>query len=194
MKRSLWFLLQTILLCVVTGLWQAPARAQNPSGTASAKPAPTAKAAPEQPPAPVHVYRVKYVISELAEGKVINKRAYTLLALEARRSSYRVQGTVPYQMRNGSINYPAMRVSIDATVMRGTSSRAEVVSSISLSSFVPADQPDQAKGYAIDRSESANLDAMVPLGKPTVIGTMDDVVTLHQFQVEVTVTLLPQDE
>ncbi len=195
MKRSHWFLLQAILLCGVVGLGQAPACAQNPSGAgASAKPAPAAKAAPEQPPAPVHVYRVKYVISELAEDKVINKRAYTLLALESRRSSYRVHGLVPFQYPDHNMRYKEVEVSIDTTIRHGRNLCAELQSGIVLLSSVPADQADQAKGWAIDRSDSANLDAMVPLGKPTVIGTMDDVVTLHQFQVEVTVTLLPQDE
>lgn len=196
MKPSHLQLLQAALLCGLIGLGTAPpARAQNqPSSGASAKPAPTVKAAPEQPAGPLRVYRVKYVISELAESKVINKRVYTLLAMEGRRSSYRVKGTVPYQMPAGGTNYTEVQVSIDATILHGTDSHAEVQSWVSLQSFVPADQPEQAKGFAVNRSESANLDAAVRLGKATVIGTMDDVVTRHQFQVEVTVTRLSEDE
>ncbi len=101
---------------------------------------------------------------------------------------------VPFNDTNHNLRYRVAKVSIDVIVWHCTVVCDRLQSGQTLLIAAPADQPDQAKGWAIGRSDSAILDAMVHLGKPTVIGTMDDVVTLHQFQVEVTVTLLPQDE
>ncbi len=47
---------------------------------------------------------------------------------------------------------------------------------------------DKATVPPVLRSLQFRAPALVPLGKPTVIGTMDDVTSDHQFQIEVTVS------
>lgn len=184
----------------LTVLFLALAVVAAPGFTAAAqKSSDQAATEKHEKPVPV-VYSVHYVICELANGKRINSRSYTLMAAGSRsdRGSVRVTSSVPFAMgsyspRNGSgapestqLQYKNVGMSIDCDIPDVSAPARQVMVNTNINwSFMPGS--DKATHQPIFSNLQFSGPSLVPLGKPTVIGKMDDTTSDHQYQIEVTV-------
>lgn len=147
------------------------------------------------------IYRLDYVVRELEDGKRINSRNYSLSARTQEWASIRVGSRVPIGTSGsqgpGGVQYSGMQyqdvgididsrpVEHDHDFMLGTRFESSSV----VTPDKPADERDNPylKAPVIRRVRFDGY-SLVPLGKPTVIATLDDVATNRRYEIEVTVT------
>lgn len=143
------------------------------------------------------VYRLDYVIRELDSGKVINQRKYSLgVETEHGRGKewghVRVGRRVPVAMgeakpgANAQFTYMDVGLNLDCNLQeQGDGLLLETT--VEMSSVVTGGEL-AAPGIPVTRQARASMVSVVNPGKPTVIGTLDDVDSTHSYQIEVTAT------
>jgi hypothetical protein len=167
------------------------AGAQNPSGTAAA--------------APQHFYRLHFAVAELdGSGKVTNTRSYEEIAttggtqplgdqqiktgsrVPIATGSYAGNGN-PANLASTQFQYIDLGVNLD---VRDTSERGEMLGfrlKAEISSI--ARQTEVAgTGEPVIRQNVWDSIVLVPIGKPTVVFSSDDLDSKGKMQVEVTAT------
>ncbi len=165
-------------------LWPAAAAAQESSQ-------PEAKVAAS----PAEVYRLDYVIHELDNGKQINHRKYSL-SVEATHGrtagkdwgQVRVGRRVPVAVgaNDKQIQYMDVGMNLDCSLRQEDGSLL-LESRVEMSSVVTGGDL-AAPGAPVTRQARANMVSVLTPGKPTVIGTLDDVDSNRSYQIEVTAT------
>jgi hypothetical protein len=151
---------------------------------------------------PLQIYSVHYNIYELANGKRINSRSYQVMVAEPHRiggngvGSIRVGNQVPIilgssQTAGGtkmpqSIEYRNVGMDIDCSLLDAPAPAGNVLLSTRIK-WESISGKDLASGNPVLRSLIFSGPALIPLGKPTTIGTVDDVTGDHQYEIEVTV-------
>jgi hypothetical protein len=146
-----------------------------------------AKSATQELPKPLEAYRLDFSISELDDGKKINTRQYSMY-IDANDSNELKIGTrVPIETPAGVEN---MDVGTNiSSRLQARNGQLELHVSTEMSNFAI---PEQAQGHArpVIRQLKISATTLALLGKPMVIGSVDDPNSKRQFQVEVTVTKL----
>jgi len=176
MKRALSIRLAIAVLAICLPLIPNSASAQEEKGKEPA--------AAEQKP---HVaYRIEFNVREIEDGKRLNSRNYMMLVEEGDWGKIRVGNRVPYQYGEKSFQYQDVGMSIDCRPHEQGDGVALSIH-VDFSSVVP--QPQTSPTYnPVLRTERTEVESMVKLGKPTLVATMDDVVSNHSFEIEVTAT------
>ena len=146
-----------------------------------------------------NVYKVEFNIRDSSSGAAKIARRYTMLIDGSSKGNLRVGAKVPYATGsftsglNGvtgstQYNFADVGVNID-TRLHELNGRISISSDIDVSSLVQFD-----KGVASNppnptiAQTRVNVNAMVELGKPALIASVDDPVTMRKFDIEVTVT------
>ena len=142
-----------------------------------------AVAAPEKP---VHAYRLDFSVRELEEGKTINTRQYSLNLNADDPNEIKIGTRVPVESGQGQYQYMDVGTSIWCRIGERpdgipVSVKAEI------SNFAV---PDHESGHPVIRQLKINASTLALLGKPMIIGSVDDPNSKRQFQLEVTVTKL----
>jgi len=142
-----------------------------------------AVAAPEKP---VHAYRLDFSVKELEEGKTINTRQYSLNLNADDSNEIKIGTRVPVESGQGQYQYIDVGTSIWCRIGERSdgipvSVRAEI------SNFAV---PDHETGHPVIRQLKIDASTLALLGKPMIIGSVDDPNSKRQFQLEVTVTKL----
>lgn len=174
-------------------LWPAAAAAQEVS-KAGAKVQETGKAETAVQAEPVTVYRLDYVIHELDAGKRINERKYSL-SVEASRPGrkewghVRVGRRVPVAIATGASSanatqYMDVGVNLDCA-LREQAGDLLLETTVEMSSVVTGGEL-AVPGAPVTRQARASMVSLLLPGKPTIIGTLDDVDSTHTYQIEVT--------
>jgi len=143
-----------------------------------------AKATAEQP----KYFHLDLVVKELDGGKVINARRYsTTVSTDAGTSVIRTGNKVPVTTGvsgsdNTQFTYVDVGVNIDC---RGAK---EIGTDLAL--FVGAEISSAATAslHPLIRQTKWSSNVIVPIGRPTVVFSSDDVTTKGQMQLEVTAT------
>ena len=178
MRKSVQCFVVGIILGAFCGL--APLHAQEDSG----KTASPAKAQPVQP------YRLDFSLNELMEGKVINARHYSMNLSVPSSNEIKIGTRVPVATNSTQYQYMDVGTSIWAQVRpQGDEFTLAVRSEVSNLDTT------SGSGKGIDlspvvRQIKISGDTLLVLGKPIVIGSVDDPNSKRQFQLEVTVTKL----
>jgi len=165
-----------ILTLIATGIGKSSAQESNP---------PKAVSEAEKI---VNAYRLDFSVNEFEEGKKINARQYSM-NLNANDSNETKIGTrVPFESKQGEFNYLDVGTSIWCRLEERAnglpiSVRAEI------SNFAMPDQQAQ-QARPVLRQLSIKGSTVAQLGKPMVIGSVDDPNSKRSFQLEVTVTKL----
>ena len=132
-------------------------------------------------------FRVEYVVREMEEGKQTNSRRYTLLVSNDRTGKLRVGSRVPFTVQEKQFQYFDMGMNIDCRVVDQGS--ALLLTTFLESSSVAATRTlNSETSNPVTRQVRFEEDSEVLPGKPTVIGTLDDVGSNRKHEVEVTVT------
>jgi hypothetical protein len=134
-------------------------------------------------------FRVEYSVREMEDGKRINSRAYKLLVQKDEWARVRVGSRVPYLAGEKEIQYADVGINIDCRIREERDTDVTLLTTFDSSSLAREDRVvGQGMSNPVFRHVRAESASAIPFGKPTMINVVDDVVTSHQYEIEVTVT------
>lgn len=160
---------------------------------ASAQESGSAKAAPEAEKA-VHAYRLDFLVGEMEDGRKINSRQYSMNLNAGDNNEIRIGTRVPFEQKQGEYTYLDVGTNIWCQ-LRDRSDLPWVGNDVSLrvrseiSNFALPEQQRQ-NDRPLLRQLKIDASTVAVLGKPVVLGSVDDPNSKRQFQLEVTVTKL----
>jgi len=143
---------------------------------------------------PGHAYRLDFTVNEIEDGKKVNSRQYSMNLNAPDESEIKIGTRVPVEVKNSEIQYMDVGTNIwcrmrdrrDVTWL-GNDVLINVRSEIS--NFAAPDQTGQTM-RPIVRQMKIEASTIATIGKPMVVGVVDDPNSKRQFQLEVTVTKL----
>ena len=187
MRRTIAQFVALISIGLCCGLGSA--RAQDEAK--KEPPAQTAKGQPVQP------YRLDFAFNELADGKIVNTRHYSMNLTAGESNEIKIGTRVPVvSASNPNVSATAQWQYLDV----GTNIWAQlrehgdewvlVVRSDVSNLDTSGDSAHVAGSPPIVRQIKISGSTLLAVGKPMLIGSMDDPNSKRQFQMEVTVTKL----
>jgi hypothetical protein len=186
-------LTRLLLLCFVLPGWSSSiaALAQEAKEKPSGEPAVAALST---------IYRVEYVVREIEKGKAVNSRSYVLmartgrggaLALPGDRAAFRVGSRVPIVMasspkpgESAQVQYEDVGMDIDCWLREGDHGLS-VRTNLEMRSIANPEMSSTPSTPVIRRFHLEDETLVVP-GKPSLVGSIDDVTTDRRYEVEVT--------
>ncbi|HTC91967.1 MAG TPA: hypothetical protein VK699_00765 [Terriglobales bacterium] len=143
-------------------------------------------------------YRLEFKISELVNEKKLNSRNYVLVLEPHQIGKLRIGSRVPIlaQEKDKQITYLDLGKNIDSQVTSESDHTVGLRMTVEFSDVAPG---GSARGAGVGEQHHGDPDlkqmrmetsATLELAKPTVVGTLDDPVNNHTFQIEVTATRL----
>jgi hypothetical protein len=164
-----------------------PSRAQEETSETIAN----ANAAKEAHGQPVHAYRLDFSVNELEDGKKINTRQYSMNLNAGDADEIKIGNRVPVDSGPGTFQY----LDVGTNIWCRIGERAEGIPLTVRADVNNLAIPDQATGHEsssrpIVRQFKINASTLAQLGKPMVVGSVDDPNSKRQFQLEVTVSKL----
>jgi hypothetical protein len=176
-KKSLvWFAVLGIVFCIGTGAVQA-------------QETPKVKAK-DDAERPLPAFRLDFALYETEDGKRINTRHYSMNLVPGFGPSNEIKiGTrVPVETQKGEMQYIDVGTNIwSRMVEKGDSLQLEVRAD--LSNFANPEQENRTT-MPLLRQLHISASTVAAIGKPVVVGVVDDPNSKRQFQLEVTVTKL----
>jgi hypothetical protein len=135
---------------------------------------------------PVVAYRIEFDVREIEDGKRLNSRNYMMVVEDGDWARIRVGNRVPYESGEKQVQYQEINMNIDCRPReRGDSIALSV-------SMVFSSVASQTQGLPTQppvlRTERAEVESVVKPGKPTLVASMDDVVSNRRYEIEVTAT------
>jgi hypothetical protein len=181
MRKSV--LITAILILLSFALFAVPVRAQEGKASDS-KPSET------KPQADAHYYRLQFVLKELGDdGHVVNSRTYdTNVATAGRSSQVRAGTKIPVRTDDkNEIQYIDLGVNIDCDSAHDTLQGIGLHISTEISSIGNSPGSSQS-GLPVVRQNRWSSETLLPIGKPTVVFSSDNLENKGRMQVEVTAT------
>lgn len=144
-------------------------------------------------PADIHYYRLDIVVKEVGDdGKIINSRVYnTTVSTEHGVSTVRTGSRIPVNVttKGGDIQYLDVGVNIDCGEAHEIPQGVALSLTAEISSLAtPASSANV--GTPIIRQNKWRAAAVLPLGKPTVVFSSDNLENKGKMQLEATATPL----
>jgi hypothetical protein len=143
---------------------------------------------------PAHAYHLDFSINEMDGGKKINSRQYSMNLNAGDNNEIRIGTRVPFEQKQGEYTYLDVGTSIWCRLVDGTD-LASLGNDVSLrvrseiSNFAVPEQQQQSDRPLL-RQLKIDASTIAQLGKPIMMGSVDDPNSKRQFQLEVTVTKL----
>lgn len=159
-------------------------------GTARAQEAASARAKPDDTEKTTAAFRIDFALDESEDGKTINTRHYSMNLVPGFATSNEIKiGTrVPVEGKDGAMQYIDVGTNIwSRMVERGDSLQLEVRAE--LSNFANPEQESRTT-MPLLRQLHISASTVATIGKPTVVGIVDDPNSKRQFVLAVTVTKL----
>ena len=140
---------------------------------------------------PIDTYRLDYTISEIEVGKKVSTHTYTLMCQDNIKSVLKLGSRVPVPTSpaggsSTNMTYLDVGFNVDAILESNSVGDLTLTSTIEMSSI--ADSTIAGQGAPVIRQFRTDTKNSVPVGKPVVISTADDVATHRQFQIQVLAT------
>jgi hypothetical protein len=160
---------------------------------ASAQESGSAKAAPEAEKL-AHAYRLDFSVDEMEGGKKINSRQYSMNLNAGDENEIKIGTRVPVEAKPTEFQYLDVGTTIwcrlrDRSDITRLGDNVSVQVRTDISNFaIPEQQGQQVR--PVLRQMSINASTLALVGKPMVMGSVDDPNSKRQFQLEVTVTRL----
>ena len=145
---------------------------------------------------PVQPYRLDFSFNELADGKTINTRRYSMNLTAGQSNEIKIGTRVPVASGINNANMPSQYQYLDVgtniwaqlrehgdeliLAVRAENSSLDIETGQHVGAFAPP----------IIRQIKIDGDTLLVTGKPIMIGSVDDPNSKRQFQLEVTVTRL----
>ncbi len=138
---------------------------------------------------PVEAYRLDFSINELEDGKKINTRQYTINLNGNDSNDIKIGSRVPVETKAGEMQYMDVGTNISGR-LQTRNGQLELYVRAEMSNFAIPEQATGHEAHPVIRQLKIGGSTLAVLGKPMVIGSVDDPNSKRQFQVEVTVTKL----
>ena len=134
-----------------------------------------------------NAYRLEYSVNEIEDGKKINSRQYAMNLNGGDANAIKIGTRVPVETKQGEFQYLDVGTNIWSRITEranglGLEVRAEI------SNFAMNNQENNLRPLL--RQMQINGSTLATIGKPMVIGSVDDPNSKRQFQLEVTATKL----
>jgi hypothetical protein len=183
---------KTTAVCTIAILgfmicWGAAGRAQDEAQAKSGDEA-KARARADAEEKPVHAYRLDFSVNELEDGKKINTRQYSLNLNGDDANEIKIGTRVPVESGHEQFQYLDVGTSIWCRVGERPDGVALAVRA-DISNFAIPDQGTH-ESRPVVRQFKINASTLAVVGRPMVVGSVDDPNSKRQFQLEVTVTKL----
>jgi hypothetical protein len=138
---------------------------------------------------PVHAYRLDFSVNELEDGKKINSRQYSLNLNADDANEIKIGTRVPIDAGQNTFQYLDVGTNIWARIEERSDGVALSVRAENSNLAVP-EKGELLAERPVIRQLKINASTLALLGKPMIIGSVDDPNSKRQFQLEVTVTKL----
>jgi hypothetical protein len=155
------------------------------------------KSTTQEPAKPLEAFRLDCSINELEDGKKVNSRQYAMNLNANDANEIKIGSRIPVEPKPGEFQYLDIGTSVWARLetrndQLGLSVRAELSNFASAGLGTPPtpEKPQEHDPRPVIRQLKINASTLVLLGKPMVVGIVDDPNSKRQFQLEVTVTKL----
>jgi hypothetical protein len=168
-----------VALGVGGGISQA--RAQESSGST--------KTTEQEPSKPVEAYRLDFSITELEDGKKINTRQYSMNLNTNDSNEIKIGTRVPVEGKQGEVQYIDVGTNISGRLQM-RNGQLELFVHAEMSNFAIPEQAQGRDPRPVIRQLKISGSTLALLGKPMVMGSVDDPNSKRQFQLEVTMTKL----
>jgi hypothetical protein len=180
MRRTKWnvFILASALALTFLG---TPAAAASQPGNESQNDQTTKKETSRDS----SIYRVSYKVNEVENGKTINSRSYTLMARVGEREAVNIGSRVPVAFQ-GKLDYHNVGMALSCTI-RPAGEKLVVHSEFNLNTIADK-EPASVLPPPVTRQFYLQDDPVATLGKPTFVGSIDDIASNRRYVIEVTVT------
>ena len=144
------------------------------------------------------LYKVEINFRDGNETGATTDRRYTMLVMDSRRTVFKTGSKNPAvtetaQPQGGTsvastqFTYIDVGVNIDC-LLQAVGAKVAMQGSLDLSNITGDTTPVQGVRNPVIRQTKLNVDAVVELGKPTVLASIDDPLTSRKLQVEATIT------
>ncbi len=142
--------------------------------------------------ADVRYYHLDFVLKELDEsGHVVNSRSYhTGISTDGKFSSVRTGTKIPVRTNDKDVQYLDVGVNIDCGFARETPQGLALQITAEISSL-PNPVGGGETATPLVRQNKWQSMTLLPIGKPTVVFSSDNLENKGRMQVEVTATRLP---
>jgi 3D (Asp-Asp-Asp) domain-containing protein len=181
-----------MLFCVVSACTQDAAQAKSAAeakASAQAKTEAEFAAAAEKAEKSVHAYRLDFSVKELEDGKTINTRQYSMNLQADDANEIKIGTRVPIETGQSQFQYMDVGTSIWCRI--GERSEGIPLSvKAEISNFAIAEQSSGHELHPLIRQLQIKASTLAQLGKPMVVGSVDDPNSKRQFQLEVMVSKL----
>lgn len=191
MRRTIALFVAVILMWLCCGLCSARAQEQSKDESNKETPAQTAKAQPVQP------YRLDFAFNELSDGKIVNTRHYSMNLTAGESNEIKIGTRVPVATGSSPgtdvVQYQYLDVGTNIWAqLREHGDEWVLVVRSEVSNLDTATDPPRVAGWStpVIRQIKISGSTLLVVGKPILIGSMDDPNSKRQFQMEVTVTKL----
>jgi len=179
--KKLWLI--TWLMALAVGVVPAQDSAkENPQQAPKAeKPAPK----------PLGAYKLEFVLRELQDGKVINTRSYTLIVQDGyRHADLKIGSKVPVRTKENDFQYLDIGTNISCNHLEEQAPLLGLECTVEISNFALPDQKltSGITSAPVLNQVRADIPALVPEGKQTVIGMIDDPNSTRRYEIAVTPT------
>lgn len=134
-------------------------------------------------------YRLDFSVNELEDGKKLNSRQYSMNLNSDSSNEVKIGTRVPVEAKHDQIEYLDVGTNIWSR-LDDHSGQVDLVVRADISNFAIPDQSQGHEPRPVIRQFKINAGTLATLGKPMVIGSVDDPNSKRQFQLEVTVTKL----
>src|SRR5215467_15078579 len=188
MRRTIALFVAVISIGMACGL--CPARAQNESKTDTSKGQP-AKIQPVEP------YRLDFSFNEVADGKNVNTRHYSMVLTANDTNEVKIGTRVPVATGTNGPSLPATQfqyLDIGTNIWAQLREHGDELMLTVRSEVSNLDTSNESEHMTrplpIIRQIKISGSTLLATGKPILIGSMDDPNSKRQFQLEVTVTKL----
>jgi hypothetical protein len=178
LKNMLKKLSIMLMLSLTTVLGIETGRAQEASAT---------KSTPEAEKT-VDAYRLDFSVNELEDGKRINARQYSMNLNNEDSDEIKIGTRVPTEVKQGEFQYLDVGTSIWCRIAEHPNGLA-IFARAEISNFAV---PEQQQSRPVLRQLQIKASSLAQLGKPLVLGSVDDPNSKREFQLEVTATKLKE--
>ncbi|HET9365599.1 MAG TPA: hypothetical protein VFP71_11385 [Candidatus Angelobacter sp.] len=144
---------------------------------------------------PESFYKLSFAIYELEDGKRVNQRDYSMIAKANVNPSPRISIStrVPIFTEEKKMQYIDAGLTLNCNVVDQGAPKIQAHCEINMSGFVRPEQVPESRGNAVApapvmRSTNSNTWAVLTLGKPAVIASIDDINSAKRMQIEITAT------
>jgi hypothetical protein len=191
MRRTIVLFVAVLSIGLACGLSQARAQDESKDESKTETSKQSAKIQPVQP------YRLDFSFNEVADGKTVNTRHYSMDLTAGEPNTIKIGTRVPVATGTSSPSSPAavqyQYLDVGTNIwaqLREHGDELVLAVRSDVSNLDVSSDPSRAGGNPVVRQIRIDGSTLLTTGKPILIGSMDDPNSKRQFQLEVTVTKL----